>query len=378
MKHRSSITGAICGLWARHGEHPPGTWPAGRTCAAPTSTMPWRFTFAVAMAVLFQAAIAASAAADTSVRVVATIKPLHSLVSAVMAGLGEPHLIMRGAATPHTFSLRPSDAAVLANAQVIFLIGESMETSLIGPIDSLAGNAQVIALSEARDLIQRPLRVGARFEAHGHVNDDEHGRHEEDSEEHSEKEEVSHGEDDHDSHEQGEFDMHIWLDPVNAGVMVRTIAATLSRVDPENAAGYTANAVALLQRLDALGAQISREVAPIRGKPFIVFHDAYRHFEDRFGLTAVGSAVVSADRPPGARRILELRNKVRELGVTCVLTEPQFEPRLVNVIIEGTPARAGAVDPLGVAITSGPQLYFSLLRNMAASFRDCLAPVDKK
>ncbi|MCY4428053.1 MAG: zinc ABC transporter substrate-binding protein [Halieaceae bacterium] len=341
--------------------------------------MPRRFTLALAMAVLFQAAITGAAtAADTSVRVVATIKPLHSLVSAVMAGLGEPHLIMRGAVTPHTFSLRPSDAAVLANAQVVFLIGESLETSLTGPIDTLAGSAQVVALSEARDLVQRPLRVGARFEAHGHGIEGEHGHHEEDPEEHSEKEEVSHGEDDHDSHGQAVFDMHIWLDPVNAGVMARTIAATLSRVDPDNAAGYMANAEALLQRLDTLGAQISREVAPIRGKPFIVFHDAYRHFEDRFGLTAVGSAVVSADRPPGARRIMELRTKVRELGVTCVLTEPQFEPRLVNVIIEGTPARAGTVDPLGADIISGPELYFSLLRNMAASFRDCLAPVAEK
>ena len=326
----------------------------GATSLDRSTLMPRRSGLALAAAALFNCVIASPAAADAAVRVVASIKPVHSLVSAVMAGVGEPHLIIRGAVSPHTFSMRPSDAAMLENARVIFLIGESLETSLARPIDTLAGNARVIALSEAQGLVRRPLREGGTFEAHGHGTDD-----------------------DHDLHRRGAFDMHIWLDPVNAGAMARAIAGALSKADPTNAGTYAANTQALLRRLEEFTRQIATEVAPIRGKPFIVFHDAYRYFEDRFGLTAAGSSVVSPDRSPGVRRISELRDKIRELGVTCVFAEPQFEPRLVDVIIEGTPARTGTVDPLGATIESGPELYFTLIRNMAASFKSCLAPAGQ-
>ena len=325
------------------------------------SLVPRRFRSALAAAALFNCAIVDPAAADVAVRVVATIKPVHSLVSAVMAGVGEPHLIMRGTASPHTFSLRPSGARVLEEAHVIFLIGESMEISLAGPIDTLGGNARVIALSEAKGLVRRPLRKGGTFESHDHANDEDHFG----------EDAVAHRDEDHDD-AHGVFDMHVWLDPVNAQAMARMIAGVLSEVDPANAAVYAANALALGYRLDKLTTQIAADVASVRGKPFIVFHDGYRYFEDRFGLTAVGSAVVSQERSPGARRILELRDKVRELAVNCVFAEPQFEPRLVNTIIEGTPARAGTIDPLGSTIENGPELYFTLLRNMAASFNDCL------
>ena len=339
-----------------------------------------RSGLALAAAALFNCVIASPASADAAVRVVASIKPVHSLVSAVMAGVGEPHLIIRGAVSPHTFSMRPSDAAVLENARVIFLIGESLETSLARPIDTLAGNARVIALSEVQGLVRRPLREGGAFEAHGHGTDDDHGRHEDVEHggvEHAQENVAAHGDDDHDAHRRGAFDMHIWLDPVNAGVMARAIAGVLSEADPTNAGTYAANAQALLPRLEELTAQIAAEVAPVRGKPFIVFHDGYRYFEDRFGLTAAGSSVVSPDRSPGVRRISELRDKMRELGVTCVFAEPQFEPRLIDVIIEGTAARTGTVDPLGATIESGPELYFTLIHNMAASFKSCLTPAGQ-
>ena len=339
-----------------------------------------RSGLALAAAALLNCVIASPASADAAVRVAASIKPVHSLVSAVMAGVGEPHLIIRGAVSPHTFSMRPSDASVLENARVIFLIGESLETSLARPIDTLAGNARVIALSQVQGLVRRPLREGGAFEAHGHGTDDDHGRHEDEEhegEEHTKENVAAHRDDDHDAHRRGAFDMHIWLDPVNAGVMARAIAGVLSEADPANAGTYAANAQALLPRLEELTAQIAAEVAPVRGKPFIVFHDGYRYFEDRFGLTAAGSSVVSPDRSPGVRRISELRDKMRELGVTCVFAEPQFEPRLIDVIIEGTAARTGTVDPLGATIESGPELYFTLIHNMAASFKSCLTPAGQ-
>ena len=316
-----------------------------------------RFGLAIAALALAGGAIAGPAVAD--IRVVASIKPVHSLVSAVMAGVGEPRLLMRGKASPHPFTMRPSDAVALQEANVVFLIDEAMETTLARAIAALAGKARVVALADAKGLIRRPLREGGAFEADPDQDKDD--------KDHAREEAGGH-------HDHGEFDMHVWLDPVNAWTMGRAIADTLSQADPANAAKYRANARALLPRLDALTAQISAAVAPVRGKPFVVFPDGYRYFEDRFGLNAVGSMVVSPERSPGAKRLRQLRAKIRALGVACVFAEPQFDKRIVNVVVEGTRVRPGAVDPLGAAIEDGPELYFNLLRNMAAAFRDCLSP----
>ena len=344
------------------------------------------FLMAAGAAVFFGCGTADPAVADPSGRIVASIKPVHSLVSAVMAGVGEPRLIIRGTASPHTFSLRPSDATVLEDSRVVFLVDESLETTLAGPIDTLASKARVVMLSEAEGLVRRPFREGGAFEAHDHeeheLPDEDEGNDHGSDEGHGHHDGgrpgegmAAHEDDHHGSEEPGVFDMHIWLDPVNAGAMVRMIATTLSEVDPANAAAYAANTQVLLHRLEDLTAEISAETEPVRARPFIVFHDGYRHFEDRFGLAAVGSVVVRADRSPGVRRIQELRDKVRELGATCVFAEVQFEPRLVDTIIEGTSARLGILDPLGTMTEDGPEAYFALLRTMAASFKDCLMSV---
>ena len=290
---------------------------------------------------------AAVAAAD---RVVATFKPVHSLVSAVMAGVGNPHLIMRGTASPHTYRMRPSDARVIGKARVIFMIGGSVENTLAGPIRKLGGKARVVALAKVPGLVRRPLRKGGAFE--GDHDDHSHG----------------HG------HEDEAFDRHVWLDPVNAGLMALVIARELSEVDRANAAKYHANADAVITGLDELSAKLDAELAPVRDKPFIVFHDVYQYFEKRFGLNAVGSAVVSTSRSPGVRRVRELRRKVRDLKVVCVFAEPGYDPRFVKLITEGTKARGVVVDPVGFTINAGPGMYSALMRNMAASFKKCLAP----
>ena len=306
----------------------------------------------VVAAMCLSAALAAAFSANAQVRVVASIKPVHSLVSAVMTGAGEPELIIQGATSPHTFSLRPSDARNIQEAEVIFMVGDMLETSLAGSIDTLGREARVVNLADTDGLMRLPLREGATFEDHDHDHEDEG---------------------DHETHEDKSFDMHIWLDPVNAKTMVRAIAATLSAADPANAPAYESNAHAVSGRLDELIGQIDADVSAVRGRPFIVFHDAYHYFEDRFRLSAAGSASVSPDRPPGARRIAELRERVSDLAVVCVLAEPQFDPRLASVIIEGTSARLGTLDPLGASLDSGPDMYFVLLRDMASSFADCLA-----
>ena len=296
------------------------------------------------------AACLATVTADAEVRVVASIKPVHSLVAAVMGGAGSPELIITGTTSPHAFSLRPSDARSIQNAQIIFMVGDALETSLAGSIETLGRDARVVRLFEIDGLMRLPLREGVTFEGHDHE-----------------------GEGDYEAREGESLDTHIWLDPVNARIMVRAIADTLSAADAANAATYAANAEDVIGRLDALLDRIDADVRSLRGRPFIVLHDAFHYFENRFGLIAAGAVWVSPDHPPGVRRITALRELVSDLEVVCVLADPQFESRLANVITEGTPARLGTVDPLGAVLDSGPDLYFTLLNDMATSFRDCLA-----
>ncbi|MDE0303583.1 MAG: zinc ABC transporter substrate-binding protein [Albidovulum sp.] len=299
------------------------------------------------------------AAAEANVRVAASIKPVHSIVSAVMEGAGEPHLLMRGAGSHHDFSLRPSDASVLEKADVIFLIDKRMELTLVKPVEILARGARVVELSNAESLVRRPWREGGAFE---HDMDHHHGVHGH----------HDHGEENAD----GSFDLHVWSDPVNAAAMAHMIAETLAAIDPANAALYQGNAQDLLGRLEDLAEDVASQVKSVGDKPYIVFHDSYRYFEDRFGLAPVGSAVVGKERSPGVKRIRELRKKIRDLGVVCVFSEPHFDQGLIATIIEGTDIGSGTLDPLGVDVEDGPELYFTMMRNLAASFVDCLSIAD--
>ncbi len=299
--------------------------------------------------------------------VVASIKPIHSLVASVMAGVGEPYLIVRGGASPHTYSLKPSDATALGRAAVVFWVGPGLELFLESPIQKIARRAKVVTLSEAPGLIRLAYRQGGVFETHA---DDEHGDHGDEAheDEHATGDDHDHG----GAAASNRIDMHLWLDPLNAKALVRNIAATLAKADPRRASVYNANAKKVAQRLDGLTRDVAAKLAPVKGKSFIVFHDAYQYFEKRFGMNAAGSITVSPEIAAGAQRVSEIHRKIRELGATCVFSEPEFEPRLVHVDTEGTPAASGVLDPEGAALTEGPDLYFQLIEGLAASLRGCL------
>lgn len=291
--------------------------------------------------------------------VVASIKPVHSLVSAVMAGVGEPTLIVKGSASPHTYALKPSDAGALESADIVFWTGHGMELFLADALETLATDAIVVELAESPGITLLSVREGGAFEAHAHE-DEEHG-----------DEEHDHEHQEHDEH--GEGDMHFWLDPENAKLMVTQIATTLAEVDPENATAYQANAEAELVRLDELEAELAATLAPVADKPFIVFHDAYQYFENRYKVRVAGSITVSPEVLPGAERLSEIRAKIKELGATCVFAEPQFEPKLVSVVIEGTPAKSGTLDPEAGTLDAGPDLYFQMMENIGVSLKECLS-----
>ena len=282
--------------------------------------------------------------------VVATVKPLHSLVAAVMGDLGTPALIVKGAASPHTYSLKPSDAQALQSANLVFWTGHGLELFLEDSIGTLAPNATLVELSEAPGIELLAPRESGTFEEHAD------GDHTHAAEDHG------HGE---------EADMHFFLDPANAKIMTAAIADSLATADPEHADTYRANAAKETADLDALIAETEASLAQIKDRPFVVFHDAYQYFENRFGLNVAGSITVSPEVSPGADRINEIRNKLKTLDAACVFAEPQFDPRIVNVLTEGTTAKQGVLDPEGATRDEGPGLYRQLIQNLATSLKAC-------
>ena len=325
--------------------------------------------------------VAGTSVAKADLNVAVSIKPIHSLVASVMEGISTPDLIVE-AGSPHTYSLKPSQAKQLEEADVVFWVAHDIEPFLEKPLESIATNAKSVELANTHGLIKLTFREGVAFDSHGH---DAHGHAEHAKEEHDghghdahEKEghdahgHAGHAKEEHDDHGHGEYDPHIWLDPVNAKVMVHKIEETLVELDPVNASKYKANADNLSAELDLLTAQVGSELEAVKGKGFVVFHDAYHYFENRFGVTAVGSITVSPEVLPGAARVKELRAKVKASNAMCVFSEPQFEPKLVATIIEKTNVGSSVLDPLGATIDAGPKLYFKLIRNMGTSLKECL------
>ena len=246
-------------------------------------------------------------------------------------------------------------------------MGQDLEAFLENSINNIATNSIIVNLMESNELTKLNFREGGAFEDHGHEDHDKHDDHDD----HGHDDHDDHGHDDH-GHDDHGADPHVWLDPINAIVLVEEIKKALISADPKNKPTYEANAKSTIYNLNELIEEIDAELKPVKGRGYIVFHDAYQYFENRFGVSAVGSITVSPEVLPGAERIRELQNKVKELDATCVFSEPQFKPKLVTTVTENTNAGTGVLDPLGASINDGPQLYFTLIRNMASSLKKCL------
>ncbi|MCF3973860.1 zinc ABC transporter substrate-binding protein [Paracoccus salsus] len=316
-----------------------------------------------------------TASADVP-NVAADIAPLHSLVARVMQGVGEPSLIVAPGGSPHEYSLRPSEATALQEADLVFWVSPELTPWLEGAIATLASDATVTELLDVDGTMGIPFREGPLFEAHGHGNEDDG---EQDHEDHAEGDQHEH--DNHEAHadadrhegrDHGEHDPHAWLSPDNGAVWLNAIAAQLSAADPDNAGAYFANAAAGREELATLSAEINGILEPVRGRNFIVFHDAYHYFETAFDFPASGAISVSDASDPSPARIAEIQARVAEQDVTCVLSEPQFDPGMVAAVMDGSEANTGVLDPLGSDLEPGPDLYGNVLRNLATALADCL------
>ncbi len=314
------------------------------------------------IAFLGMAGVSAISPAAAAPKVVVSIKPLHSLATGVMAGVGAPELLLKGAATPHSYAMKPSDVRSLLRADLVIWVGAGMESFLSKPIRSLSSR-KVLELHKAQGVTLLKAREGGIWEpeadaGHGYGHGNGHG--------HNTTGEKK------DAHAHGAHDMHIWLSPANAKAMTAAIAAALSKTDPDNAARYAANAARLTARIETHDAAIAARLAPVKDKPFIVFHDAYQFFEKHYGLAAAGSITVTPDRKPSPRRLYTIRKRILEQKVRCVFNEPQFPPALVATVIDGTPARTAVLDPLGASLPAGEEVWFGLMSGLADEISGCL------
>lgn len=282
--------------------------------------------------------------------VIVSIKPFYNLAAAVMEGVATPTLLLTGDASPHDYSLKPSETRQLHQADLIIWGGPNLETFLTKVIQSTGAKNNSLLLNQIEGLTLYPNRTHGNWESHHHADGDHEHHH------------------DH-HHNHGTFDPHMWLLPENAKTIVSTICSTLSQLDPTHQAIYETNRDQFISELAAVTQQIKDELAPIKDKPILVFHDAYQYFEHAFTLNTIGAITLNPEIPSSAQRIKEVQKILNEHQVECVYREPQFKPKIVEVLLTGTNVRQGLLDPLGRDEDLGPKGYFKLLRQLANGLR---------
>ncbi|MDG2242141.1 MAG: zinc ABC transporter substrate-binding protein [Rhodospirillaceae bacterium] len=292
--------------------------------------------------------------------VLVTVRPIHSLVAAVMDGIGEPVLLLKGGQTPHSYSLNPSGAKAINDADIVVWVGEPLEMFLEGPLETLAADAEVIELAVEKHVTLLPNREGGVWlveEDHDHENKHDDDAHEDHAD---------------DNHDHSHYDGHIWMDPNNARGVIRVVADALSITDSENAAIYLQNAEEALLKIDGMETELRDTLSSVQEMPFLVSHDALQYFDKYFDLNAVGAFTTTPDRALSARRLSEIRQRVKEIGSLCLFSEPGFSPKTMGVVAEAADVSTGVVDPLGMEYEPGKTLYFALMRGLAAELARCL------
>ena len=314
-----------------------------------------------------------NAFATETTGIISTIQPINSLVSAVIGNTGKTISIIPAEQSPHDFKLKPSDVKVLQNSNIIFYVSNHLESSVTKVFKNLPKNIKLINLMEESGINHLAIRDNAAWERHDHHGDDhdDHDKHGKKHDDHDDHDKHGKKHDDHDDHEK-EDDVHIWLSPDNAIKIVQKVNKVLSLYFPENSKIYNENTTKFIDKIRNLKMELIKELSPIKNKPYIVFHDAYQYFEKTFELNAVGSVALEGDIASSPKQISFIKDKIIKSKASCVFQEPQFDSKLVKIVVEGTNAKIGTLDPLGVNITGNKDFYLQLLTNMAKSLKECL------
>ena len=298
--------------------------------------------------------------AKGEIKVVTSIKPIHSLVSYIMDGVSSPDVIVDGYNSPHGFTLKPSHAKMLQEADIVIYIGEGIENFLEKPLESISKKSAKFELLKQSGIKKLKFRERNIFEDHDEHGHDKKVKKDEDHDDHG------HG---HDEHGHGEFDPHIWLDPMNAKIIIKKITNQLSKIDRKNSSIYKSNSKKALKEIDQLIEEVKKNVN--KKASVVVFHDAYQYFESRFNINIIGALTVNTDVLPGAEQLSEIREVIEHEKVKCILSEPQFNPEIIKTIAKDTNINTGILDPLGANLDKGKTLYFDLIKNISSSFKNC-------
>ncbi|MDM7858683.1 zinc ABC transporter substrate-binding protein [Thiopseudomonas acetoxidans] len=289
--------------------------------------------------------IVCSTAAQAQVNILTSIKPLQLIAQAIQGEQGQAQVLLPPGASPHSFSLRPSDRKRLAEAELFYWIGPDMENFLT----ALAKQHQQASIA----IQSLPNLQLLYYTAEHEDEEDDHEHH-----------------DEHDHHHQpGGLDTHLWLSIPNALVIAERMATDLSRLDAQHAPVYQNNLAAFQQRLKTLDNELAQQLAEVQDKNFFVFHEAFNYFEQAYGLQHGGVLAINAEVQPGARHLQQMRKRLEQAGPSCIFTEPPAPPRLAFSLSKDLPIQLQEVDVLGVQA----QNYEQLLQGLANQLKQCLS-----
>lgn len=287
--------------------------------------------------------------------IVVTIKPIHSLLSAVADGVFEPHLLLDGVSSPHHFQLKPSAVKLIHQSDRLFWVGEGLESFLIKTLRGVTDQQKAQRLIDVPGLLLLPLR---EKNAHNHAGEHDHDKHGGNSDQTSERLNT---------------DNHFWLDPHNASLLLGYFADSLADLDPVNAETYRLNAIEAQDGLDKLTDDLDEQLKEVQSSPYLLFHDSFQYFENRFGLNSAGVISLQPDAQPSAKRIKEIQHLIEHESVQCLFSEPQFQSRSVQMLVADADINHAIIDPLGAAVPASATMYVEWLRSTATTLKGCLS-----
>ncbi|MEH8158878.1 zinc ABC transporter substrate-binding protein ZnuA [Aeromonas veronii] len=291
-----------------------------------------------------------------AIEVLTTIKPLGFIAAAITDGVSEPKVLLPTGASPHDFSLRPSDIRNINSAGLVVWVGPELEGFMAKP---LANHPHALALTQVEGM---PL--------FNYATQDSHDSHDHDDHDHAAHEHGDHDEG-HEGHHHEGVDPHIWLGPTQAKVIAKAIASELGKLDPANQARYDANLAAFDTKVDAKDKVIAGQMKAVNEKGYFVFHEAYGYWERHYGMSSKGHFTVSPERRPGAKTLVDIRKALEEKQASCIYAEPQFSPAVIESVARNTGAKVLLLDEVGELVPLGPDGYPQFMQQLADAFAQC-------
>ena len=288
---------------------------------------------------LLQLGLLHSAYADTTPNVVVTLKPLHSLVSAITKDVTKPQLLLNTTQSPHHTYLRPSDYRKIANADIVFWATQSMEAFMPALEKKYGKQTKFVSLMHADGIKQ----LVTRQQHEHHSNESEHAS----------------------------LDPHFWLSTHNARQMVKTITKQLIIIDQQHSKQYLKNQTETLQRIEILQTYLAG-LFKLSLPPFISYHDAYQYFEDDFHLTRLASVSLNEETSPGIKQIRLIKKLIHDYQVECIFYDAPVRPPILNTLIQDSNVRAVELDVLGINQPAGESLWFDTVKTLGKSIAQCL------